>query len=54
MPKKTIISNFNAVEVNNAWSYYKKTIPKLFKDFFSNLTKSLLIKLSIAPDKYNV
>ena len=54
MPKKTIISNFNAVEINNALSFDKKTIAKLFKDFFSNLTKSLLIKLSIAPDKYNV
>ena len=54
MPKKTIISNFNAVEINNALSFDKKTIAKLFKDFFSNLTKSLLIKLSIAPDKYNL
>ena len=47
MPKKTLISNFNAVESNNALTFDKKTIAKFFKDFFSNLAESLLIKLSL-------
>ena len=45
MPQKTLISNFNAVESNNALTFDKKTIAKMFKDFFSNLAESLLIKL---------
>ena len=53
MPQKTLISNFNAVESNNALTFDKKTIAKIFKDFFSNLAESLLIKLPIAPNKYN-
>ena len=28
--------------------------PKFFKNFFSNLAKSLLIKLPSPPDKYNL
>ena len=54
MPKKTLISNFNAVESNNALTFDKKTIAKIFKDFLSNSAESLLIKLPIAPDKYNI
>ena len=34
MPQKTLISNFNAVESNNALTFDKKTIAKIFKDFF--------------------
>ena len=34
MPQKTLISNFNAVESNNALTFDKKTIAKTFKDFF--------------------
>ena len=45
MPQKTLISNINAVESNNALTFDKKTIAKIFKDFFSNLAESLLIKL---------
>ena len=45
MPQKTLISNFNAIESNNALTFDKKTIAKMFKDFFSNLAESLLIKL---------
>ena len=32
----------------------KKTIAKIFEDFFSNLTKSLLLKLPNAPNKHNI
>ena len=45
MPQKTLISNSNAVESNNTLTFDKKTIAKMFKDFFSNLAESLLIKL---------
>ena len=40
MPKKTLISNFNAVESNNALTVEKKNYSK---DFFSKLAESLLI-----------
>ena len=53
MPQKTIISNFNTVESNNALILDKKTIEKIFKEFFSNLAESLLIKLPNVPNKYN-
>ena len=46
MPQKALISVFNAVKSDNALTFDKKTIVKIFKDFFSNLTKSFLIKLS--------
>ena len=52
MPQKTLISNFNAVESNNALTFDKKPIAKMFKDFFSNLAESLLIKLPDALKKY--
>ena len=54
MPQKTLISNFNVVESNNALTFDKKTIAKIFKYFFSNLAESLLIKLPNAPNKYNI
>ena len=54
MIQKTLISNFNAVECNNALTFDKKTIAKMFKDFFSNLAKPLLIKLPNAANKYNI
>ena len=53
MPRKTLISNFNADESNNALTFDKKTIAKIFK-FVSNLAESLLIKLANAPNKYNI
>ena len=40
MPKKILISNFNAVESNNKLTFDKKTIPKIFQDFFLNLAES--------------
>ena len=54
MPQKTLISNFSAVESNNALTFDKKAIAKIFKDFFSNLAESLLIKLLNAPNKYKI
>ena len=54
MPQKTLISNFNVVESNDALTFDKKDIAKVFKDFFSNLAESLLIKLPNAPNKYNI
>ena len=54
MPQKTLISSINAVEGNNALTFDRKTVAKMFKDFFSNLAESLLIKLPEAPNKYNI
>ena len=51
--KKTLISNFNGVESNIKLKFDEKTIANIFKDF-SNLAKSLLIKLPNAPNKYNL
>ena len=51
---KTLVSNFNALESNNALTIDKKTTANIFKDFFSNLAESLLIKLPNAPHKYNL
>ena len=48
---KTLVSNFNALESNNALTIDKKTTANIFKDFFSNLAESLLIKLPNAPHK---
>ena len=54
MPNKTVIFNFNAVEENDILTYDTRSISKIFKNFFSNLAMSLLIKLPNPPDKYNL
>ena len=54
IPQKTLISNLNANESNNALTFDRKTIAKIFKDFFSNLGESLLIKLPNTPNKYSI
>ena len=54
MSNKTVISNFNAVEENDTLTYDTSSISKIFKNLFSNLAKSLLIKLLNSPDKYNL
>ena len=51
MPKRTVISNFNAIEENDTLNCDTHSISKIFKKFFSNLAKSLLIKLPNPPDK---
>ena len=49
-----VISNFNAIEENDTLTYDTRSMSKIFKNFFSNLAKSLLIKLPSPPDKYNL
>ena len=44
MPNKMVISNFNAIEENDTLTYDTRSMSKIFKSFFSNLAKSLLIK----------
>ena len=46
--------NFNVIEENDTLTYDTRSISKMFKHFFSNLVKSLLIKLPNLPDKYNL
>ena len=53
MPNKTVISNFNAIEENDTLTYDTLSISKIFKNFFSNLAKSVLIMFVNPPDKYN-
>ena len=43
MPNKMMISNFNGIEDNH--TYDTSSISKIFENLFSNLAKSLLIKL---------
>ena len=52
--KESLISNFKAVESNNASTFNKKTIAKILKDFFSRLAESLSIKLHNAQKKCNL
>ena len=54
MPKRTVISNFNAIEENDTLNYDTSSISKIFKNFFLNLAKSLLTKFPNPPDKYNL
>ena len=54
MPNKTVISNFNAIEKNDTLTYDTRSISKIFKNFFSKLAKSLLIKPPNPPDNYNL
>ena len=54
MPNKTVISNFNAIVENDTLTYDTYSISKIFKNVFSNLAKSLLIKIPNPHDKYNL
>ena len=54
MSNKTVISNFNAIEEGNTLTHESGPISKFFKNFFSNLAESLLVKLAKPPDKYNL
>ena len=53
MPKKTVISNFNAIDNNKSLTCRKNNI-KSFTDFFSNLAESFLAKLPDPSNKYNL
>ena len=54
IPKKTVVSNFNAIDDNKSLTYDIKTMSKVFKDFFSDLAKSFLDKLPDPSNKYNL
>ena len=54
MPKKTVVSNFNAIDNDKSLTYDIKTMSKVFKDFFSNLAESFLAKLPDPSNKYNL
>ena len=54
IPKKTVVSNFNAIDDNKPLTYDIKTMSKVFKDFFSNLGESFLAKLPDPSFKYNM
>ena len=54
IPKKTAVSNFNAIDNNKSLTYDIKTMSKVFKDFFLNLAESFLSKLPDPSNKYNL
>ena len=54
MPKKTVVSNFNAIGNNKSLTYDIKTMSKVFKDFFSNLAESFLAKLPDPSNEYKL
>ena len=54
MPKKTVVSNFNAIDYNKSLTYDIKTMSKVFKNLFSNLAKSFLDKLPDPSNKCNL
>ena len=54
MSHKTVISNFIATEDSNTLAHDTCSTLKIFKSFFSNMAKFLLIKLLKSPDKYNL
>ena len=54
MPKKMVVSNFNAIDDNKSSTYDIKTMSKVFKDFFSNLAKSFLDNIPDPSNKYNL
>ena len=54
MPKKTVVSNFNAIDNNKSLTYDIKTMSKVFKDFFSNSAESFIAKLPSPSNKFNL
>ena len=53
MPKKTVVSNFNAID-DKSLTCDIKAMSNVFKDFFSNVAKSLIDKLPDPSNKYNL
>ena len=53
MPKNTVVSNFNATD-DKSLTYDIKAMSNAFKDFFSNVAKSLIDKLPDPSNKYNL
>ena len=54
MSKKTLVSNFNAIDNNKSLTYDIKTMSKVFKDFFSNPAESFIAKLPDPLNKFNL
>ena len=54
MSKKTVASNFNAIDNHTSLTCDIKTVSKVFNSFFSSLAESLLVKPLFPPNKYNV
>ena len=54
MPKKAVVSNFNAIDNTKSITHDIKIMSKVFKDFFSNLAESFLAKLPDPSNKYNL
>ena len=53
MPKKTLVSNFNAIDNNQLLTYNLKTMSKVFKDF-SNLLEYFLATQPDPSNKHNL
>ena len=53
MPKKIVVSNFNAID-DNSLTYDIKTMSKICKDFFLNLAEFFPAKLPDPSSKYNL
>ena len=53
MPKNTVVSNFNAID-DKSLTYDIKAMSNVFKDFFSNVAKSLIDKLPDPSNKYDL
>ena len=53
MPKNTVVSKFNAID-DKSLTYDIKAMSNVFKDFFSNVAKSLIDKLPDPSNKYNL
>ena len=54
MPKKTVVSNFNAIDNNKSLTYDIKTMSRVFKDFFSNSADSFIAELPNPSNKFNL
>ena len=54
MLKKTVVSNFNAIDNDKSLTCDIKTMSKVFKDFFSDLAESFLAKLPDPSNKDNL
>ena len=53
MPKKTVVSNFSAID-DKSLTCDIKAMSNVFKDFFSNVAKSLIDKLPDPSNKYDL
>ena len=54
LPNKVSIAAINALKDDKVGKYDPKSIPKVFQTFFTNMTKTLLQKLPLPPNKYGI